>query len=142
MRIGELGEAVGLTTKTIRYYESIGLLPEPGRTTSGYRDYGEDAVERLGFVKQAQSSGLTLAEIGSILEIKEAGGESCRHTRALLNRHLNALDAQIDAMQRQRRELAELAERAIGLDPSNCTDLNRCQVIAAGQLSGRAERRV
>jgi DNA-binding transcriptional MerR regulator len=132
MRIGELGDAVGLTTKTIRYYESVGLLAEPERTASGYRDYGADAVDRLEFVKQAQASGLTLAEIGSVLDIKDAGGQSCEHTRALLLRHLAGLDAQIEAMKRQRRELATLAERAGGLDPSTCTDANRCQVITAG----------
>lgn len=130
MRIGELGEAVGLTTKTIRYYESIGLLPATERTASGYRVYGPDAVERLRFVKQAQASGLTLAEIGSILEIKDAGGQSCEHTRSLLRRHLDDLDAQIEAMEKQRAELALLAERAGGLDPSTCTDVNRCQVIS------------
>ncbi len=130
MRIGELGDAVGLTTKTIRYYESVGLLAAPERTASGYRDYGVEAVDRLEFVKQAQSSGLTLAEIASVLDIKDAGGQSCEHTRALLLRHLDGLDAQIEAMKRQRRELVVLADRAGGLDPSTCTDANRCQVIA------------
>jgi len=130
MRIGELGDAVGLTAKTIRYYESIGLVPEPARSEAGYRDYDGEAVERLEFVKQAQASGLTLAEIGSILEIKDAGGQSCEHTRSLLRRHLVALDAQIEAMRHQRAELAELADRAGGLDPATCTDANRCQVIA------------
>lgn len=131
MKIGELGDSVGLTTKTIRYYESIGLVPEPDRTASGYRDYGDDAMERLEFVKQAQASGLTLAEIGSILEIKDAGGQSCEHTHQLLQRHLDALDIQIEAMRQQRHELATLANRAVGLDPSKCTDENRCQVISA-----------
>jgi DNA-binding transcriptional MerR regulator len=139
MRIGELADDVGLTTKTIRYYESIGLVPEPGRTASGYRDYGADVAERLRFVKQAQASGLTLAEIRSILEIKDDGGQSCAHTRDLLVCHLDAIDAQIAAMQRQRRELAELADRAVGLDPSNCTDAHRCQVIAGGVSGGVTE---
>lgn len=119
-----------MTTKTIRYYESIGLLPEPDRTVSGYRDYGTDARDRLDFVRQAQASGLSLAEIGSILEIKDAGGQSCEHTRMLLLRHLERLDEQIEAMQQQRLELAELAERAGGLDPSTCTNTHRCQVIS------------
>ena len=137
MRIGELGDAVGLTTKTIRYYESIGLLAAPERTASGYRDYGTDVVERLDFVKQAQASGLTLAEIASVLDIKDAGGQSCEHTRALLLRHLERLDEQIEAMERQRRELAALAKRAGSLDPSTCTDTNRCQVIVE-RVSDRA----
>jgi DNA-binding transcriptional MerR regulator len=69
MRIGELADLTGTTTKTIRYYESIGLLAEPGRTASGYREYGEGAVERLRFVREAQASGLTLTEIKSVLEL-------------------------------------------------------------------------
>ena len=73
-----------VTTKAIRYYESIGLLDEPARTESGYRSYGPEAIERLQFVKQAQSSGLALTEIKSILEIKDQGGQSCEHTRELL----------------------------------------------------------
>ena len=53
MRIGVLGKQTGLSTKTIRYYEDIGILPEPERTASGYRDYEEPALERLGFIKAA-----------------------------------------------------------------------------------------
>jgi DNA-binding transcriptional MerR regulator len=130
VRIGELATEVGLTTKAIRYYESIGLLEEPARTPSGYRIYGTGAVERLRFVREAQATGLSLAEIGSILEIKSEGGQSCSHTRALLEQHLQDLDRQIIRLQVAREELARLAERAADLDPSNCTDSNRCQVIA------------
>src|SRR5437879_5156559 len=54
MRIGELAERSGFTAKTIRFYEQTGVLPEPGRTSSGYRDYGEDFVERLGVVRRAR----------------------------------------------------------------------------------------
>ena len=130
MRIGELADATGTTTKTIRYYESIDLLQEPRRTPGGYREYDDDAVERLRFVRDAQASGLSLTEIQSILELKEAGATSCRHTRALLEQHLAELDDQISRMQQARADLAALAERARDLDPSNCTDPNRCQVIA------------
>jgi DNA-binding transcriptional MerR regulator len=132
VRIGELAAEVGLTTKTIRYYESIGLLDEPPRTPSGYRAYDADAVDRLQFVREAQATGLSLAEIGSILEIKGEGGQSCSHTRALLDQHLEDLDRQIVRLQVARSELARLAERAADLDPATCTDANRCQVISAG----------
>ncbi len=129
MRIGELAERGDVSTKTIRYYESIGLLDEPARTPSGYRSYGDDAVQRLRFVRDAQASGLTLAEIGSVLEIKAAGDRSCRHTAALLERHLAEVDAQIERLTAARTELARLADRARSLDPAACTDPNRCQVI-------------
>ncbi len=130
MRIGVVAERTGTTTKTIRYYESIGLLAEPARLPSGYREYDEDAVDRLRFVRQSQTSGLSLAEIHSILELKDAGAASCQHTAALLRRHLDDLDTQIEQLQRSRIELSEMADRADLLDPTDCTDPNRCQVVA------------
>ena len=129
MKIGELASTAGVTTKAIRYYESIGLLDEPARTASGYRSYGPDAIERLDFVKQAQTSGLALAEIRSILEIKDQGGQSCEHTRALLGRHLEELDAKIADLEQARVELRSMYDRSAALDPAACTDSNRCQVI-------------
>jgi MerR family copper efflux transcriptional regulator len=131
MKIGELAERSGVTTKTIRYYESIDLLAEPERTSSGYREYGEEAAERLRFIRDAQSSGLSLSEIQSVLELKDAGARSCDHTAALLERHLEEIDDQIARLQVARAELVELADRSRGLDPAACTDPHRCQVIAA-----------
>ncbi len=135
MKIGELGDKCGVTTKTIRYYESIGILDEPLRTPSGYRDYGTDAAERLRFIRDAQSTGLTLKEIASVLELKVAGERSCQHTMALIDSHLLAIDAQIDQLTAARRELATLAKRAKNLDPASCTDPNRCQVIDEARLT-------
>ncbi len=129
MRIGELADRVGVSTKAIRYYESLGLVDEPERTPAGYRRYRETDVERLRFVREAQATGLTLAEIASVLELKNAGERSCAHTRELLERHLVEVDAQIERLRSSRVVLAQLAERARSLDPSACTDPNRCQVI-------------
>lgn len=137
MRIGQLAQQVGVSTKTIRYYESVGVLPEPERTQSGYRSYDAGALERLRFIRDAQNSGLSLAEIASVLELKEAGTTSCQHTRSLLTRHLEELDRQIERLQETRNHLRAMAERAEQLDPSTCTDPNRCQVIAH---SGNADR--
>ena len=131
MRIGELADRAGVTAKTVRYYESIGLMTEPHRTGSGYRDYDDYAVERLRFVRDAQATGLALAEIQSVLELKDAGARSCEHTTALLERHLDEIDDQIRRLQGARRELVELADRAARLDPTACTDSNRCQVIGS-----------
>lgn len=130
MRIGELADMGEVTTKTVRYYESIGLLEEPGRTDSGYREYDVDAAERLRFIREAQSTGLTLSEIASVLELKTSGERSCAHTTALLERHLADLDNQIERLQAARSTLSDLANRAGSLDPSDCTDPNRCQVIS------------
>lgn len=130
MRIGALANETNVSTKTIRYYESIGLMAEPERTPSGYREYDVEALERLRFVRDAQATGLSLAEIASVLELKDAGSTSCAHTRTLLDRHVADLDAQIERLLQARAELVEMAERARSLDPSACTDPNRCQVIS------------
>ena len=62
MRIGEVARRTGVSTMTIRYYEVIGVMPRPPRASNGYRDYQTDAIERLSFVRDAQKTGLTLAE--------------------------------------------------------------------------------
>lgn len=133
MRIGELADRAAVSTRTIRYYESIGLLDEPARTPAGYRDYDDGALERLHFVRDAQATGLTLAEITSVLELKGAGERSCAHTTDLLERHLVELDRQIERLTDARTTLRRLADRARSLDPAACTDPNRCQVIAPAE---------
>jgi len=134
MRIGELADEAGVSTKTVRYYESIGILSEPRRTDSGYRDYDPDSVRRLRFIREAQSTGLSLSEIQSVLELKDTGSRSCEHTTGLLDQHLAEIDQQLATLQQARAELLTLAERARGLDPAACTDPNRCQVIGEARL--------
>jgi len=131
MRIGELADEAGLTSKTIRYYESIGLMSEPYRQGNGYRDYDDDAVDRLRFIRDSQAAGLTLAEVSEIVGMKAAGESTCGHTRSLLARHVAEVDAQIERLLATRAELTAMAERADALDPASCTNPARCQVIAA-----------
>ena len=119
MRIGDIARAAGVSTATIRYYESIGLIGEPARTASGYRDYSAAAVERLDFVKQAQATGLCLDEIASILAIKDDGGRSCEHSLGLLARHLEALDAHIDELHRTRVQHREMYASAASVFASS-----------------------
>jgi len=140
VRIGELAKASGVSDRTIRYYESIGLLPEPGRTPAGYRDYGSDAITRLRFVADAQTTGLSLTEIASVLELKDANTPSCDHTRELLEYHLSEIEGRIEALESTRLELRRLIGRARKLDPSDCSDPQRCQVIGAGIESQLAKR--
>ena len=73
MRIREVAERSGVNPTTIRYYEDIGLVPEPERTASGYRDYEEAAVTRLSFIRVAQGIGLSLGEIKEVLALREQG---------------------------------------------------------------------
>ena len=112
MRIGELADTIGLNPKTIRYYESIGLLPEPERTPSGYRNYKGADAERLVFIKTAQRLGLTLDEIAEIIAFRERGEQPCRHVRELLHRQVAELDQRIREMRRLRDELGRLEAEA------------------------------
>jgi DNA-binding transcriptional MerR regulator len=112
MRIGQLADRVGVNPKTIRYYESIGLLPEPDRTESGYRDYVEDDVDRLAFIRRAQKLDLQLDEIGEILALRERGERPCDYVLEVAAVRLTELDKRIAEIQRARRELRSLLERA------------------------------
>lgn len=141
MRIGELAEQAGLTAKTIRYYESIGLMGEPDRHANGYRDYGDEGADRLRFIRDSQAAGLTLAEVSEILRMKAAGESTCGHTRSLLARHLADVDAHIERLLSTRAELTAMAERADALNPASCNDPERCQVIAAAQPAAKPAHR-
>lgn len=129
MRIGELAQKTGVPTKTIRFYEESGVLPEPGRESNGYRTYDRAAVDRLRFIKDAQTAGLRLTEITTILDLRDRGESSCHHTIALLESHLSEVDRQIEELHRTRAHLVDMTSRARGLDPSECVDPNRCQTI-------------
>lgn len=77
MKIGELADLAVVTTKTIRYYESIGLLPEPARTPAGYRDYDESFLQRLEVVRSARELGMSLEEVKETLRLGKLGETPC-----------------------------------------------------------------
>ena len=137
MKIGDISKAAGVPTKTIRYYEEIGLLPKPNRAANGYRTYEFDAIERLRFIRDAQATGLTLSEIASVQELREHGSTTCDHVTGLMERHLRELDDHILKLQQTRGVLADMIGRAQSLDPAECTDPHRCQTIEAGSISAR-----
>ncbi len=123
MRIGELAGQLGLNPKTIRYYEDIGLLPEPERTPSGYRVYGDDDVERLTFIKTAQRLGMALDEVGEILALRDRGEQPCGYVRAVLRRQVAELDqrmAELAALRHQLVALDEAADRLPDAGPGRC----------------------
>jgi len=108
----------------------------PERTPSGYRDYSDAALGRLRFIRDAQASGLKLAEAGQILAMKDDGESTCRHTRALIDRHLTDIDMQIASLLAAKGALTELSHRADRMDPAECNDPNACQVLAQGRTAG------
>ena len=132
VRIGELAARAGTTAKTLRFYEQAGLLPEPQRTPSGYRDFDDGALDRLAFVKAAQAAGLTLAEVREVIAVRDAAGPPCEHVAALLDAHVASLDARIARLAALRDDVQRLRERARRLDPAACADQTVCHVIPTG----------
>lgn len=112
MKIGELALRTGISTKTIRYYELVGLLPEAPRTESGYRLYPESDCQRLEFVKKAKALGLSLSDIRDVLALHEANQPPCVHVLALLDQKLAYMDALIQSLHEFREELARLRREA------------------------------
>jgi len=129
VRIGELADAVGTTTKTLRFYEEHGLLPEAERTPSGYRDYSPEAVTRIDFIHRGKAAGLTLAQIRQILLIRDRGQAPCEHVRDLLDTRLADLHEQISKLVALHDTIAQLRNQAATPDPTTCTDEQVCRYL-------------
>jgi len=129
MKIGTLADRSGLSTKAIRYYEDIGILPTPQRSSNGYRTYDNGVLDRIGFIRDAQAAGLSLTEIQLILELREEGESTCGHTIGLLESHLADVENQLDELRRTQTRLRAMIVTARSLDPAKCDDPNRCQTI-------------
>jgi len=108
MRTGELAEQVGVNPQTLRYYERRGLLSEPPRSTSGYRDYPPDTVALLRFVKRVQELGFSLDEAEELVHLGAGGPDACTSARTLTTARMNEIERRIADLQRMRDALAEL----------------------------------
>jgi len=129
VRIGELSERSGVPAKTIRFWEQSGLVAAPARTDSGCRDYDEDTLAVLRFVRSAQAAGFTVSEIGQIIDIRSRGDAPCEHVTALIDRHLADIHRRMAELRQVRTQLRALATKADALDPARCTDSPVCQII-------------
>jgi MerR family transcriptional regulator, copper efflux regulator len=106
LKIGEVATASGLPVKTVRYYEEIGLLsPTVERSNAGYRLFKSEVLNRLAFIRRAQSLGLSLQEIHQILNVHDDGQLPCGEVRHQLETKLEAVQAQIEALQTLKTEL-------------------------------------
>ena len=129
MRIGELATASGHPTRTIRFYETRGLLPEPTRSTNGYRAYTDGDVDRLEFIRNAQTAGLTLTEIASVIHLRDGGTAPCSHVNELLDAKLADVQQRLDQLTALRAELTQLLDRSRTLDPADCTAHDICHIL-------------
>jgi MerR family copper efflux transcriptional regulator len=124
MTIGRLAKTAGVNIDTIRYYERNGLIPEPPRRLSGYREYGATDIARLRFIIRAKNLGFTLAEIGELLSL--SAGRDVRGVKRRAEGRLEQVEHKIKELQRVRRGLKTLIDACPGHG-----DLERCPIIAS-----------
>ena len=130
LKIGELAHLSGLSVKTIRYYEDIGLLaPTVERSSSGYRLFQSQVLNRLAFIKRAQSLGLSLQEIKPLLALHDRGELPCPEVKQQLQKKISAIAAEMEALKIQQAELQSILKvwqeqpRSRQLNESICPNL-------------------
>lgn len=124
MNIGIAAEQSGVASRTIRYYERIGLIPAPARTPGGYRDYGETDVATLRFVQRARKLGFPLKDIAALLDLWHDRGRASAQVKELTERHIAEVEGRIAELESVRRVLADLAGRCHGDARPDCPILD------------------
>lgn len=108
MRIGELAKQTGCDVETIRYYEKAGLLPEPGRSDAGYRNYQPEHHERLQFIRHCRSLQMGLSDIRVLLDFRTQPTAECLGVNELLDHHIGLIQVRMKALQSLEQQLTRL----------------------------------
>jgi MerR family mercuric resistance operon transcriptional regulator len=116
--IGRLAKAAGVGVETVRYYQRIGVLPEPARPPGEVRRYGEEDLRRLRFIRSAQAAGFTLGEIKELLDLDASDDRARAHE--LARARVAALDEKIAELREARDALANLATACAGKRRGPC----------------------
>ena len=120
MNIGEAAKRSGLTTKTIRFYEDIGLVPAAGRDPNGYRRYGEREVNQLRFVHRARSLGFSVEDCRELLALYGDRERASADVKALAVARIRDIERKIEELEAMKATLEHLAERCHGDARPNC----------------------
>jgi len=108
MKIGELANATATKVETVRYYEKIGLLPPPARTSANYRTYGTDHLARLSFIRRARDLGFTLEAVRELLTLSDDKAQSCDAVDGIARIHLTEIDRKVADLTALRGELGRI----------------------------------
>ncbi len=114
MTIGKVARRAGVGVETVRYYEREGLIAEPPRRASGYRQYTSDAVDRLCFIRRAKELGFSLKEIKELLALSLAPGTTCGEIKGRAEAKVDDIEDRIRGLQRMRRALKKLTAACSG----------------------------
>jgi MerR family mercuric resistance operon transcriptional regulator len=129
--IGEVAARAGVNIQTLRYYERRGLLPRPDRTTSNYRRYSPDAVQRVRFVKRAQALGFSLSEVAELLALRVQRNGRCAGVRRRAEAKLADVEQKLRALRAMRTALVQLVKECRGEAP-----ISACPILEAIDANG------
>ncbi|MEN8859400.1 MerR family transcriptional regulator [Qipengyuania flava] len=123
MRIGELAQATGTKAETIRYYEREGILPYADRTDSNYRDYSEDHLATLTFVRRARELGFSMAQVRELLALSDRDDKPCQDVDRLARSQIDEVQRKIDDLTAMRDELSRM------LAACDTDEIGQCRIV-------------
>lgn len=142
MNIGEAAGASGVSAKMIRHYEELGLLPEARRTESGYRQYEQNEVQTLRFIRHARNLGFSLTEIGELVLLWQNRRRPSRQVKALAEAHIEELERKAAELLAMKSALEHLVQSCHGDDRPECPILDGLAGDSAAATAGAFQQRV
>jgi DNA-binding transcriptional MerR regulator len=141
-QIGEVAKIAGVAVDTLRFYEKEGLIQEPYRSEGGFRQYAPSVIDRVRFIKKAQSFGLTLAQIKTIMRKSDQGLKPCcSHVEKVLERKLVELEKSIRDLQKMKRNLKSLVKAWIPMEEAKKERYAVCPQIEVDRTVIKGEKR-
>jgi Cu(I)-responsive transcriptional regulator len=131
LTIGEMGKATNTKIETIRYYEKIGLLPKPARTSSNYRDYGQAELGRLSFIRRSRDLGFSLDKVRALLGLSDEKSCNCAGIDRIASQHLLEVDRKIADLRALRRELKAVIDSCDGGTVAECRIIEALGPVAS-----------
>ncbi len=126
LTIGQLAKRAPVNVETVRYYERRGLISEPPRRESGYRQYSQDAVARIQFIKRAQELGFSLKEIADLLSLRVDANTSCGEVKRRAKTKISDIEKKITELRRMKSALVKLEKSCVGRGP-----IIQCPILEA-----------
>lgn len=126
--IGLVAQRAGVGVETVRFYQRRGLIEEPATPATGFREYPEETIERIRFIRRAKDLGFTLEEIGGLLELKVDPGQNCASVKAYAVEKIALIEAKIRSLDGMRQQLTRLTAACDnGQRTSECAILEALQ---------------
>ena len=132
LTIGQLAKRANVGVETVRFYEREGLLEEPDRRASGYRQYDEDVVRRLEFIRKAKDLGFTLKEIKELLSLKLDPSTTCADVKERAETKIEDIEGKIRTLQRMKRALVKVTKSCSGSGPTS-----ECPILESIETNGK-----